>query len=196
MSSSCPGIEPPAAKDIRRQWHTMERGFANIVTGRKVDRLHKTAGVSLGTPTIESLASMGNCTSERREPNLLRGTRQRRNGSSQHTLSLGWRRDLGIVLGYLGDRTPRSRTVPIGNLLVRVVPTVACHVCPFSGVVGCICSHLCCLFAFCVGENKNENKTNNNDGGVCVGEMDWNQVKFAKKICLPLSPKCVGSMRF
>ena len=115
----------------------------------------------------KSLASMGNCTSERREPNLLRGTRQRRNGSSQHTLSLGWRRDLGIVLGYLGDRTPRSRTVPIGDLLVRVVPTVACHVCPFSGVVGCICSHLCCLFAFCVEENKNENKTNNNDGGVC-----------------------------
>ena len=118
----------------------------------------------------KSLASMGNCTSERREPNLLRGTRQRRNGSSQHTLSLGWRRDLGIVLGYLGDRTPRSRTVPIGDLLVRVVPTVACHVCPFSGVVGCICSHLCCLFAFCVEENKNENKTNNKNGG--VGEID------------------------
>ena len=75
------------------------------------------------------------------------------------------------MLGDLRDRTPGSRTIPIRDLLVRVVPTIAsCHMGAFSWVVGCICSHLCCLFAFCVEENKNENKTNNKNGG--VGEMD------------------------
>ena len=77
---------------------------------------------------------------------------------------------MGIVLGNLWDRTPWSRTIPIGDLLVWVVPTIGCHMGAFPGVVGGICSHLCCLFAFCVEKNKNENKANNNDGG--VGEMD------------------------
>ena len=83
---------------------------------------------------------------------------------------------MGIVLGYLGDRTPWSGTVPIGDLLVWVVPIVACHMCAFSWVVGGICSHLCCLFAFCVEENKSENKTNNNNnGGVWV---KWTEIKM------------------
>ena len=83
---------------------------------------------------------------------------------------------MGIVLGYLGDRTPWSGTIPIGDLLVRVVPTIACHMCAFSWVVGGICSHLCCLFAFCVEENKSENKTNNNNnGGVWV---KWTEIKM------------------
>ena len=44
ISSSCPGIEPPAAK-VKSVTHSE-------VSAMVVDRLHKTAGLSQGTPTI------------------------------------------------------------------------------------------------------------------------------------------------
>ena len=128
----------------------------------------------------KSLASMGNCADQRREPNLLQGTRQRReiDPDIKRTLSLGWRRYLGIVLGNLRDGTPGPRTVPIGDLLVRVVASIGSHVSALAGVVRGIRSHLCCLFAFGVGKNKNESNINFNCRS--VGEWDRNERKYCK----------------